>query len=111
MNRWTWAATVVGAGLLLGACSNQPVQGHGTASIPPAPVAALALAPATGGHDLSPVAPVTATVTSGTLTTVTLKNATSGAAVKGDLSADKTTWKATEDLGYGKSYTLSASGV
>lgn len=52
----------------------------------------------------SPTVPVRLTVTSGELGQVTLTN-DEGRAVAGTVSADKTTWTATEPLGFGKVYT------
>src|SRR5262245_51551459 len=53
--------------------------------------AVLTLVPAANTRGFSPIDPVTATVTGGTLTSATLVNAT-GKHVKGDLNADQTSW-------------------
>jgi len=62
------------------------------------------------GKAVSPVTPVTVNATDGTLTAVTLRNA-DGKKVSGAITADGTSWKNTEVLGYGKSYSLSATAV
>lgn len=59
---------------------------------------------------VNPTAPISLTVANGTLRNVTLINS-EGKHVKGDLSADKTSWHATEVLGYSKSYRLLAKAV
>ena len=66
--------------------------------------------PAAGAQNASPGGIIAASVANGTISTVTLTNA-AGTAVTGQLSADKRTWTATEELGYGKSYTWSGSAV
>jgi lipoprotein-anchoring transpeptidase ErfK/SrfK len=70
----------------------------------------LVLAPATGAKDVSPADPVTATLDGGTLDSVTLTNP-DGKSVKGDFDADKKSWHNAEELGYNKTYTLTASGT
>jgi lipoprotein-anchoring transpeptidase ErfK/SrfK len=67
--------------------------------------AVLTVNPANGAANVSPAAPITVRVASGSLLVVTLTNA-EGRSVKGALSADKLSWSAAEPLGYGKSYTL-----
>jgi lipoprotein-anchoring transpeptidase ErfK/SrfK len=79
-------------------------------STPPAPPARLSSSPANGAHNVSPVAPITVAVAAGTLSSVTVTNL-DGKVVKGALSADKTSWKLAEDLGYGKTYTVVAKAV
>lgn len=60
--------------------------------------------------NLSPATPITVNIAAGTLTSVTLVNP-QGTAVHGALGAGATSWQSTEDLGYGKTYRLTASGV
>src|SRR5215813_1886375 len=74
---------------------------------PAAPPAVLALAPRAGARDVSPTVPVTVRASAGTLDSVRLVNA-AGKAVKGALSVDRHHWQAAEELGYAKSYTLTA---
>jgi lipoprotein-anchoring transpeptidase ErfK/SrfK len=62
------------------------------------------------GTKISPAAPVIVSVASGRLTAVTFTSAT-GKVVAGTIAADGSTWKSTEDLGYGKTYKLVANAV
>lgn len=59
------------------------------------------------GKTISPATPVTIGVANGTLTSVTMLNP-AGRKVTGALSADATSWHNTEDLGYGKTYRITA---
>ena len=74
-----------------------------------AAAARLTLLPA-GTRNVNPVAPVKVGVAGGRLSGVALVNA-AGKHVAGTLTADRTAWRVTEPLGYGKTYTLSASAV
>jgi len=77
-------------------------------STPPPPVrpaAKVTAAPAFGVTDLSPTAPVSVTVADGTILSLTMTNG-EGTVVTGALSKDKTAWNLGEDLGYGKTYTV-----
>jgi lipoprotein-anchoring transpeptidase ErfK/SrfK len=78
-----------------------------SASSAPTPPATVTLTPASGAAGVSPIAPIRASVTGGTLTSVTLTN-DEGASVIGSMTADRTSWTAAQALGYGKSYTLTA---
>ncbi|MEP7022191.1 MAG: Ig-like domain-containing protein, partial [Pseudonocardiales bacterium] len=75
-------------------------------STPAAPKAVITAAPAAGAL-ISPVQPVTVAVKDGQLTSVKLINP-DGKIVAGQLAADGHSWKNTEELGYSKTYTLSA---
>lgn len=68
----------------------------------------LSVAPADQTDAFSPADPVTVNAADGTLTAVSLTNA-QGKAVTGVISEDKRSWTATEPLGYGKTYTLTAT--
>jgi lipoprotein-anchoring transpeptidase ErfK/SrfK len=72
--------------------------------------ATLTAQPANGTADASPKGPITVSVSSGTVGSVQLTNP-DGKQVKGELSADKKTWTATEQLGYGKTYTWSGTAT
>src|SRR5215813_12542304 len=74
---------------------------------PAAPPAVLALAPGAGARNVSPTAPVTVRASTGMLDSVRLVNA-AGKVVKGTLSADRLSWQAVEELGYARTYTLTA---
>lgn len=100
---------------------NSPVGKHSSAaggdsssspagsSSAPAPAAAVTVAATGGLTKANPGEPVTVKVANGTLTSVLLKNR-AGKAVKGALGAGATSWSTSEDLGYSKSYTLTAVG-
>jgi lipoprotein-anchoring transpeptidase ErfK/SrfK len=82
---------------------------------PPSPKyagpSALALAPVAGTSAISPADGVSATLTAGTLTNVTLV-AADGRAVAGTLHTDKTgtSWHNSDQLAYNKAYTLTVVG-
>ncbi len=80
-----------------------------TTVVPP-PVAAVSESPAFGGADISPVAPVTISVSRGTISQLSFTNP-EGAAVNGTLSADQTSWTLAEPLGYGRTYTVSGTAM
>jgi lipoprotein-anchoring transpeptidase ErfK/SrfK len=80
-----------------------------TTTTPP-PAASIAVHPGNGASGVNPIDPVTVSATDGTLTGVTMTNAT-GKKVTGKLSADKRTWSTTEVLGYSKKYTIVASAA
>src|SRR6266536_1666692 len=66
--------------------------------------------PATDATDVSVLDGVTVTAQDATIETVSLTNP-EGRQIKGDLDADKHTWKSTEELEYGKAYTVAVSGT
>ena len=70
----------------------------------------LAVAPADKAAEVSPVEPVTVTAAGGTLSQVALTNS-DGKAVQGKLSPDGQSWSSTEPLGYGRTYTVTATGT
>jgi lipoprotein-anchoring transpeptidase ErfK/SrfK len=69
--------------------------------------AVVAVTPADGATDVDPLAATTAVAQSGMLTHVTMLN-DAGRPVPGVVTPDFKTWKPTEPLGYGRTYTLSA---
>ena len=91
--------------------SSSPARGatssSSSASTTAAPPAIVTLLPASGAPAVSPIAPIRASVSGGTLTSVTLTN-NDGTGVTGTLAADRTSWTAGQPLGYGKRYTLIA---
>ncbi|MGC0365503.1 lipoprotein-anchoring transpeptidase ErfK/SrfK [Rhodococcus sp. 27YEA15] len=101
------AVIVAVAGCTVGGGSNA---GQTGASADPDPVAKVVSTPAAGAADVSPIAPVSVSVTQGTLADVALSNA-DGKAVTGVLSPDKTSFTVDEALGYGTSYTWSGSAL
>jgi lipoprotein-anchoring transpeptidase ErfK/SrfK len=116
-SRWIWLA---GLGLALAACSTsapaaeQPRTAQGTSQMstsqaPPVKPVALALLPADKAADVAPGELVTVTAADGKLTEVVVTNQ-DGGPVAGQLAPDGSTWRSTEVLGYGKSYTTKATG-
>ena len=69
--------------------------------------AALQFSPAAGSQSVNPTAPVKVSALDGELTSVKLVNPTEGC-VSGAMARDRHSWSATEVLGYGKTYTLTA---
>lgn len=121
-SRWV-PRGVLAAGLVaalgLTACSSgtsgtatTPDEGGQTPTVQaaPKPTAKIALTPAEGAVDVSPVAPVSVEVTDGTIEALTLTNPT-GEKVIGALSPDKTTWTVGEPLGFGKTYTWAGTAI
>ena len=66
--------------------------------------------PANGATEVSPATPVTVTVADGKLTQVAVTNAV-GKQITGELSDDGHSWRVTEPLGYGKSYTYTGTAI
>ncbi|MFE4498849.1 Ig-like domain-containing protein [Rhodococcus sp. NPDC056743] len=75
-----------------------------------APVAQVVATPVVGARDVSPIAPVSVTVTGGTLDGVALNNS-AGTPVAGQLSADRTSFVVSEPLGYAATYSWSGSAT
>ena len=72
--------------------------------------AVITSAPAVGAKKVDPSAPITVSIAHGTLNSVRVTNA-AGKVVKGALASGAATWHSTEDLGYGRTYTVAASGA
>jgi hypothetical protein len=92
-------------------CAHDADSAHLTRSaVPPPPVpVALSMNPGPNAQDVDPLAPVTVTATAGSLLTVEMINET-GKVVEGVMTPDNTVWKPTAPLGYGRSYTVTATG-
>jgi lipoprotein-anchoring transpeptidase ErfK/SrfK len=75
----------------------------------PAPLN-LVLSPPVGARDVAPTGAAWVTARSGTLTEVRLVNE-EGRTVAGTMTPDATTWRPAEPLGYGRTYTLTATGL
>ena len=75
---------------------------------PPPPPAEVTAQPADGAEGVDPLAPVTVSVVKGTLESVRMTNP-SGEEIPGTLAADKLSWTAQTELGYGRTYTLTSS--
>ncbi|SDR74416.1 Lipoprotein-anchoring transpeptidase ErfK/SrfK [Corynebacterium timonense] len=110
------AAVVVAAGLVLAGCSIGAAAGLGgegtraseTADERSREEAARAAAPTVsvgdGDADVAPLDPVEVTAEAG-LSSLMLTN-DAGKRVQGEFNDDMTEWRATEELGYGRTYTL-----
>jgi lipoprotein-anchoring transpeptidase ErfK/SrfK len=102
-------------GVLLAGCNSGHLSApapaaHQTAAPLPPPVAVITSDPVNQAANISPLATITVTVTRGKLGEVSVANP-QGTPVAGQLQPDSTTWKTTEPLGYGKTYTISATAV
>jgi lipoprotein-anchoring transpeptidase ErfK/SrfK len=80
-----------------------------SSAVPVRTAVALALVPQNGAGDVAPGEPVTVGATGGRLTEVVVTGQ-DGRVVAGQLAADGSSWRSTEALGYGKSYTTKATG-
>src|SRR5262245_51664437 len=79
----------------------------GVVAVPPA--SQLVVYPAANARNVSPADPVTVNLIDGALDSVTLRDS-AGRSARGELSADRSIWHATEDLDYHKTYTLAIMG-
>ncbi|OKH65459.1 hypothetical protein EB73_21705, partial [Mycobacterium sp. SWH-M3] len=70
---------------------------------------AVALSPAPGSTGVPPVGAVSASATGGDLDRVSLVN-DAGVAIAGTMAPDRRSWTPAVPLGYGRSYTLTATG-
>ena len=104
------AIAMVGA--LLAGCgsgSSAGPAGAGETTQPPPP-ASISVDPAAGAVDVPPLAPITVTATDGSLDGVRMTNP-EGIPVAGQVARDHTSWTASEPLGYGKAYTITATAT
>ncbi|GAA5049020.1 L,D-transpeptidase LdtMt5 [Nocardia callitridis] len=92
---------------LLAACTGD---GAGGPAAEPDPIAKVSFEPGDGADDVNPAAPVAVSVADGIITQVALSNA-DGKQVKGELSQDRHSFRATEPLGYDATYTWSGTAV
>ena len=81
-----------------------------SASAPTSTAAQPAVITTPAAEAVSPAKPVTVGIQNGKLTAVTMLNP-AGRKVRGALSADGTSWHNTEELGYSKTYRITAKGV
>jgi lipoprotein-anchoring transpeptidase ErfK/SrfK len=89
-----------------GTMSNSATSGSASSSAAAQP----AVISAPDGSTVNPANPVTVGIENGKLTDVTMLNP-AGRKVRGELSAASTSWHNTEDLGYAKTYRITAKGV
>ncbi len=82
-----------------------------SSSLPPVEPAAVVIAsPAFGASGLDPAAAISIAVKNGTIKALQLVNP-AGKVVIGKLSSNNSQWLLAEDLGYGKTYTVSGTAV
>ncbi|MFC4004748.1 Ig-like domain-containing protein [Prauserella oleivorans] len=110
--RWVRLAAMVTLGSVLGAgctpTANEETSSDGPATTAVARPASLILSVAPGAHGVEPAGTVTATAQGGTITQASLVG-TRGTVVEGAITPDGTAWRSAEPLGYGKTYTLTAT--
>ncbi len=112
------AVAVVLAVGLTAACGSGGVKwraagstGDGDAPSTSSPQSAqLTLSHTADAKNVSPADPVTVQISNGSLETVSLTNST-GKQVRGEFDAEKKAWRSTEELGFGKKYTVVAAGA
>ncbi len=112
--RLLWIVTVFAAlAALVAGCtvgSGSGSSGTAEAAMESPPIAEIAQNPASGATDVSPIAPISLSVTDGTLTDAVLSNP-EGKTVEGTLAPDKASYAITEPLGYGSTYTWAGNAV
>ncbi|WP_380668032.1 L,D-transpeptidase [Saccharopolyspora griseoalba] len=110
MRRARRSSAVLAAGLvaLLAAGCSGAAGGQGAHEGAEAQAPEVRLAPENGAKGISPLDPVTAEVQRGRIVEAKLTNA-DGGPVDGELAADRKSWKVTQKLGYGRTYTLSVT--
>ncbi|GAA2329479.1 Ig-like domain-containing protein [Saccharopolyspora halophila] len=94
---------VLAGALMISGCSSPPTNPQAK---PADPVAKVSFEPGAGAQRVNPAAPISASVQRGEFDSIELRNS-DGDSVEGKLAADGQSWKATEALGYGKSYSWS----
>jgi lipoprotein-anchoring transpeptidase ErfK/SrfK len=97
-------ALITAGALALSGCGHQPTPPTAPAPNPAEP-ASVKIEPVPGAHDVDPVAPVSVTANTGTLTKVAMVN-DAGKPVDGVLTPDSKVWHPVVPLGYGRTYTL-----
>jgi lipoprotein-anchoring transpeptidase ErfK/SrfK len=80
------------------------------ASVPPAAAPVVTVTPNSGSRDVDPLAAVLVTAQSGTLSEVVMVNE-QGNRIVGVMTPDNTVWKPGVPLGYGRTYTVTATGA
>jgi len=82
----------------------------GIVTLPPPTPATMTITPTPAARDVDPLGTVTVTATTGTLTDVSMLNE-QGNRIVGVMTPDNTVWKPGVPLGYGRTYTLTATGA
>jgi lipoprotein-anchoring transpeptidase ErfK/SrfK len=78
-------------------------------AVPTSAPAVLSVMPVPGADTVNPASPVLVTATTGTIADVTMVN-DADKVIPGVLTPDRTVWKPTSQLGYGRTYTLTITG-
>ena len=80
------------------------------AEAPAGPAAVIDVSVADGALDANPAEPVVLTAENGRLDSVVMRNP-EGVQVQGEFNPEFTEWRTTEDLGYGRQYTLESAAT
>jgi lipoprotein-anchoring transpeptidase ErfK/SrfK len=105
-------ASASAAGLGCPHCDRAPARpsaAAATVAAPPAP-AVVTVTPPPAAEDISPTTPVFVRASAGALTDVEMTNE-NGRVIDGVMTPDRVAWKPTEQLGYGRTYTLTVHSV
>lgn len=111
--RWLLLAAIAAVAALIAGCTigdSGTSPGGAGPSAEASPVAVVTQNPAAGAVDVSPVAPISVTVTDGTLREIALTNP-DGKLVQGELALEQASYTITEPLGYGAVYTWTGTAV
>ena len=109
--RLALAAVFVGVLALSGcAIGDSGIGGDKVAEAPAEPAAVIDVSVKDGAADANPIEPIVLTAENGTLDTVTMHNP-EGVPVQGEFNPDKTEWHSTEELGYGRQYTVESTAT
>ena len=84
--------------------------GEQAAEAPAEPAAVIDVSVADGANDANPAEPVVLTAENGQLDSVVMRNP-EGVPVQGEFNAEHTEWRTTEELGYGRQYTLESTAT
>ena len=84
--------------------------GEQAAEAPAGPAAVIDLSVADGARDANPAEPLVLTAENGRLDSVVVRNP-EGVQVQGEFNAELTEWRSTEDLGYGRQYTVESTAL
>lgn len=105
-------ATVFAGTLVLTGCTIGEGGGQGSpvAEAPAEPSAVIELSAQDGSAEANPAEPFVLTASEGTLSSVVVRNP-EGIQVKGEFNPELTEWRTTEDLGYGRTYTLESTAT
>ena len=105
------AAVFTGA-LVLTGCTigDGTVEDTPVAEAPADPAAVIDLSVADGATDANPAEPIVLTAEGGKLDSVVVRNP-EGVQVRGEFNPEFTEWRTTEDLGYGRQYTLESTAT